>query len=124
MQSSSQSSLHWIQSAVSGYRSTIGNVVYHFDDLKTVLAKASPARSGDDLAGLSAASAEERVAAQIALSDIPLKTFLNELVVPYESDEVTRLIVDEHDAVAFAPVAHLTVGDFRDWLLSERATGE
>ncbi|MGD0133205.1 MAG: ethanolamine ammonia-lyase subunit EutB [Bryobacteraceae bacterium] len=109
---------------MSGNRTTIGNVVYHFEDLKTVLAKASPARSGDDLAGLSAASAEERVAAQIALSDIPLKTFLNELVVPYESDEVTRLIVDEHDAVAFAPVAHLTVGDFRDWLLTERATGE
>ena len=109
---------------MSGYRTTIGNVVYHFDDLKTVLAKASPARSGDDLAGISAASAEERVAAQIALSDIPLKAFLNEPVVPYESDEVTRLIVDEHDAAAFAPVAHLTVGDFRDWLLGERATGE
>jgi ethanolamine ammonia-lyase large subunit len=109
---------------VSGNRTTIGNVVYHFEDLKTVLAKASPARSGDDLAGLSAASAEERVAAQIALSDIPLKTILNEPVVPYESDEVTRLIVDEHDAAAFVPVAHLTVGDFRDWLLSERATGE
>ncbi len=109
---------------MSGYRTTIGNVVYHFDDLKAVLAKASPARSGDDLAGISAASAEERVAAQIALSDIPLKAFLNEPVVPYESDEVTRLIVDEHDAAAFAPVAHLTVGDFRDWLLGERATGE
>jgi ethanolamine ammonia-lyase large subunit len=109
---------------VSGYRCTIGNVVYHFDDLKTVLAKASPSRSGDDLAGLSAASAEERVAAQIALSDIPLKTFLSEPVVAYESDEVTRLIVDEHDAAAFAPVSHLTVGGFRDWLLSERATGE
>jgi ethanolamine ammonia-lyase large subunit len=106
------------------YRSTIGNVVYSFDDLKTLLAKASPSRSGDDLAGLSAASAEERVAAQIALSDIPLKTFLTELVVPYESDEVTRLIADQHDADAFAPVAHLTVGDFRDWLLSEQATGE
>jgi ethanolamine ammonia-lyase large subunit len=109
---------------VSGYRCTIGNVVYHFDDLKTVLAKASPARSGDDLAGISAASAEQRVAAQIALSDIPLKAFLSEPVVDYESDEVTRLIVDEHDAAAFAPVAHLTVGDFRDWLLSELATGE
>jgi ethanolamine ammonia-lyase large subunit len=106
------------------YRSTIGNVVYSFDDLKTLLAKASPSRSGDDLAGLSAASAEERVAAQIALSDIPLKTFLTEPVIPYESDEVTRLIAEQHDAVAFAPVAHLTVGDFRDWLLSEQATGE
>ncbi len=102
----------------------IGNVVYHFEDLRTVLAKASPARSGDDLAGLSAASAEERVAAQIALSEIPLKTFLAEPVVPYESDEVTRLIADQHDSEAFAPVAHLTVGDFRDWLLSEHSTRE
>ncbi len=109
---------------MSGYRSTIGNVVYHFEDLRALLAKASPARSGDDLAGLSAASAEERVAAQIALSEIPLKTFLAEPVVPYESDEVTRLIADQHDSEAFAPVAHLTVGDFRDWLLSEHATTE
>ena len=107
-----------------GYRSTIGNVVYRFDDIKTLLGKASPGRSGDDLAGLSAASAEERVAAQMALSDIPLKTFLNEPVVPYESDEVTRLIAGEHDPGAFAPVAHLTIGDFRDWLLSERVTGK
>jgi len=111
-------------SVMSGYSSTIGSVVYRFEDLRTVLAKASPGRSGDDLAGLSARSAEERVAAQIALSDIPLKAFLNGPVVPYESDEVTRLIVDQHDAAAFAPVAHLTVGDFRDWLLSEHATGE
>ena len=109
---------------MSGYRSTIGNVVYHFEDLRTVLAKASPGRSGDDLAGLSAASAEERVAAQMALADVPLKTFLSEPVIPYESDEVTRLIAHQHDGVAFAPVAHLTVGDFRDWLLSEQATGE
>jgi ethanolamine ammonia-lyase large subunit len=109
---------------VSGYRGTIGNVVYRFDDLKTLLAKASPARSGDHLAGLSARSAEERVAAQIALSDIPLKTFLAEQVIPCESDEVSRLLADEHDPTAFARVAHLTVGDFRDWLLSEQATGE
>jgi ethanolamine ammonia-lyase large subunit len=109
---------------VSGYASTIGNVVYHFDDLRTVLAKASPARSGDDLAGISASSAEERVAAQIALSDIPLKTFLAEPVIPYELDEVTRQTADRHNPSAFAPIAHLTVGDFRDWLLSEKATGE
>jgi ethanolamine ammonia-lyase large subunit len=108
---------------VSGYASTIGNVVYRFDDIKTLLAKASPGRSGDDLAGLSASSAEERVAAQMALSDIPLKTFLGDPVIPYESDEVTRLIADEHDPGAFAPVAHLTVGDFRDWLLNPQATG-
>jgi ethanolamine ammonia-lyase large subunit len=109
---------------VSGYRSTIGNVIYRFEDTKVVLAKASPARSGDDLAGLSAASAEERVAAQMALGDMPLRAFLAEPVIPYETDEVTRLISDEHDARAFAPVAHLTVGDFRDWLLSEQASGE
>jgi ethanolamine ammonia-lyase large subunit len=109
---------------VNGYSTTIGHLVYRFGDLKTLLAKASPARSGDDLAGLSAASAEERVAAQMALSELPLKTFLAEQVVPYESDEVTRLIADRHDAAAFASVAHLTVGEFRDWLLSERATGE
>jgi ethanolamine ammonia-lyase large subunit len=109
---------------VSGYATTVGNVVYRFDDLKTLLAKATPARSGDDLAGLSATSAEERVAAQMALSDLPLKTFLTEQVVPYESDEVTRLIVDGHDSGAFRPVAHFTVGDLRDWLLSEQVTGE
>jgi ethanolamine ammonia-lyase large subunit len=109
---------------VSGYRSTIGNVVYRFEDIKTVLAKASPARSGDDLAGLSARNAEERVAAQISLGDMPLKKFLTEPVIPYETDEVTRLIADQHDARAFAPVAHLTVGDFRDWLLGEQASGE
>jgi len=109
---------------MSGYSHTVGRSVYRFADLKTLLAKATPARSGDDLAGLSAASAEERVAAQMALADLPLSTFLAEHVVPYESDDVTRLIVDEHDREAFAPVAHLTVGDFRDWLLSEQATGE
>ncbi|HLH00217.1 MAG TPA: ethanolamine ammonia-lyase subunit EutB [Bryobacteraceae bacterium] len=95
-----------------------------FADLKTLLAKATPARSGDDLAGISASSARERVEAQMALSELPLRTFLNEPVIPYEADEVTRLILDEHNATAFAPVAHLTVGDFRDWLLSENATGE
>jgi ethanolamine ammonia-lyase large subunit len=110
--------------AVSGYQSTIGNVVYHFQDLRTVLAKSSPSRSGDDLAGLAAVSAEERVAAQMALGDIPLRSFLGEPVVPYETDEVTRLIADEHDPEAFGIIAHLTVGNFRDWLLSEHATGE
>jgi len=107
-----------------GYKSTIGSIVYRFEDLRAVLAKASPARSGDELAGIAAGSAEERVAAQLALGYIPLKTFLHECTVPYESDEVTRLIVDEHDPGAFAPVAHLTVGEFRDWLLSDQATGE
>jgi ethanolamine ammonia-lyase large subunit len=97
---------------------------YRFEDLKTLLAKATPPRSGDDLAGISASNAQERVAAQMALSELPLRAFLSELVVPYESDEVTRLIVDQHDQSAFAPVAHLTVGDFRDWLLSDHATGD
>ncbi|HTX39870.1 MAG TPA: ethanolamine ammonia-lyase subunit EutB [Bryobacteraceae bacterium] len=93
-------------------------------NLATLLAKASPARSGDCLAGIAAASAEERVRAQMALADVPLKAFLAEPVIPYESDEVTRWICDSHDAAAFAPVAHLTVGEFRDWLLSEQATTE
>ena len=91
-------------------------------NLRELLAKASPARSGDELAGLAAATAEERVRAQMKLADVPLKAFLAEPVIPYEEDEVTRLICDSHDAAAFAPVAHLTVGEFRDWLLSEQAT--
>ena len=109
---------------MSGYSHTLGGVVWRFDDLKTLLAKATPPRSGDDLAGTSAASAEERVAARMALADLPLATFLNEAVVAYETDEVTRLIMDRHDGAAFVPVAHLTVGEFRDWLLGEETTGE
>src|SRR3984957_7265902 len=97
---------------------------YAFPDLKGLMAKASPPRSGDRLAGVAAQSAAERVAAQMALADLPLATFLNEAVVPYEDDEVTRLIIDTHDAAAFAPVAHLTVGGFRDWLLGDGATAE
>jgi len=97
---------------------------YVFPDLKDLLAKASPPRSGDRLAGIAAKSAAERVAAQMALADLPLATFLDEAVVPYEDDEVTRLIIDTHDAAAFAPIAHLTVGGFRDWLLGDGATTE
>ncbi len=104
------------------YGATIGASRYGFADLKDLLAKASPSRSGDRLAGLTAESGEERVAAQFALADLPLTTFLNEAVVPYETDEVTRLIVDSHDRTAFAPVSHLTVGGLRDWLLSDAAT--
>ena len=104
------------------YVSTIGARRYTFADLKTLLAKATPLKSGDRLAGIAAESAEERVAAQFALADLPLTTFLTEAVIPYESDEVTRLIIDTHDAAAFAPIAHLTVGSFRDWLLSDDAT--
>ena len=104
------------------YNATIGTRRYAFRDLKTLLGKASPLRSGDQLAGLSAETGEERVAAQYALADLPLVTFLHEHVVPYETDEVTRLIIDTHDKAAFAPVAHLTVGSLRDWLLSDEAT--
>ncbi|HTS78192.1 MAG TPA: ethanolamine ammonia-lyase subunit EutB [Bryobacteraceae bacterium] len=93
-------------------------------DLKTLLAKASPARSGDELAGIAAESAEDRAQAQMELAEVPLRRFLNEPVIPYEDDEVTRLILDSHDAAAFAPVAHLTVGEFREWLLEEETTGE
>ena len=104
------------------YSATIGSSRYAFPDLKTLLAKASPLRSGDVLAGVAATSGEERVAAQYALADLPLATFLAEQVVPYESDEVTRLIVDSHDHAAFAVIAHLTVGGLRDWLLSDAST--
>jgi ethanolamine ammonia-lyase large subunit len=103
------------------YSATIGPPAT-LPDLKTLLAKASPLRSGDVLAGVAATSGEERVAAQYALADLPLATFLAEQVVPYESDEVTRLIVDSHDRAAFAPTAHLTVGGLRDWLLSDAST--
>ena len=103
------------------YSHTIGTRTYGFRDLKDLMAKATPARSGDYLAGVAAGSAEERVAAQMTLAALPLGIFLQEVVIPYESDEVTRLIIDSHDAKAFAPVRHMTVGDFRDWLLSDQA---
>ena len=93
-------------------------------ELKQLLAAASPRRSGDELAGIAAATAEERVRAQMRLADLPLRSILDQPLIPYETDEVTRLICDTHDAAAFAPVAHLTVGDFRDWLLSEEAAGD
>ena len=103
------------------YQHTIGQQTYRFSDLKCLLAKASPHRSGDVLAGVAAGSYQERVAAQMTLADVPLRTFLEEMIVPYESDEITRLIIDTHDAVAFAPVSHFTVGQLRDWLLSDEA---
>jgi ethanolamine ammonia-lyase large subunit len=105
------------------YARTLGAERHLFEDLRTVLACASPLRSGDQLAGIAASSHARRVAARYALADIPLERFLNEALVPYESDEVTRLIVDTHDAAAFRPVSHLTVGGFRDWLLSYPADG-
>ena len=100
------------------YAHTVGSRVYRFDGLKALLAKATPERTGDRLAGIAAGAAEERVAAQMALADLPLTAFLSEVVVDYEADEITRLIVDGHDAHAFAPVSHLTVGDLRNWLLA------
>src|SRR5258708_35041904 len=105
------------------YAQAAGSTRYVFDDLKTLMARASPHRSGDRLAGLAAGSGEERVAARMSLADLPLSAFLDEALVPYEDDEVTRLIHDSHDGEAFAPVRSLTVGSFRDWLLSDDATG-
>jgi ethanolamine ammonia-lyase large subunit len=103
------------------YAHGIGGTRYVFGDLATLLARATPARSGDALAGIAASSAAERVAAQRALADLPLTVFLNEAVLPYEADDVTRVIIDRHDQAAFAAVSHLTVGGFRDWLLGEAA---
>ncbi len=106
------------------YTQSLGGRTYHFADLKSLMAKATPERSGDQLAGIAAASAEERVAAQLCLADLPLRTFLEEPLIPYETDEVTRLILDTHDRAAFAPVSSLTVGAFREWLLAYATTGE
>lgn len=106
------------------YGAAVGRQGHVFADLKTLLAKASPMRSGDVLAGVAASSMAEMMAARIALADVPLKTFLNEALIPYEDDEVTRLIVDSHDAAAFAAVSSLTVGEFRDWLCSDKATAQ
>ncbi|SFR65079.1 ethanolamine ammonia-lyase subunit EutB [Maribacter stanieri] len=105
------------------YRFTLGHQNYLFDDLKTLMAKASPHRSGDVLAGIAAKNNVERIAAQYALSELPLKTFLKEAVVPYESDEVTRLIIDTHDAKSFERISHLTVGELRDFFLEDTTNG-
>ena len=105
----------------SAFRHTVGSQTYEFSDLKTLMARATPLRSGDLLAGVAAGNAQERVAAQMALAEVPLTRFLRDALVPYEDDEITRLIVDTHDVAAFAPLRHLTVGDFRNWLLSDAA---
>jgi len=105
------------------YRVDLAGTRNVFADLRHVLAAASPLRSGDSLAGIAADSAEQRVAARYVLADLPLSCFLDELVIPYESDEVSRLIVDAHDPAAFAPIAHLTVGGFREWLLDNATDG-
>lgn len=106
------------------YQINVAHHHYVFSDLKTLMAKATPERSGDQLAGIAAQDATERVAAQMCLADVPLKQFLNEALIDYDQDEVTRLIIDEHDALAFYPISHFTVGDFRDWLLSTDASTE
>jgi ethanolamine ammonia-lyase large subunit len=104
------------------YRHAIAAHSYAFEGLRDLLAKATPPRSGDRLAGLAAETAEQMIAARMALADLPLKQFLEETVVPYEDDDVTRVIIDSHDAPAFAAISSLTVGAFRDWLLSDAAT--
>jgi ethanolamine ammonia-lyase large subunit len=104
------------------YSQRVGTTTYTFPSLKVMLAKASPPRAGDRLAGIAAATAEENVAAKLALADVPLKAVLAEPLIPYEDDEVTRLILDGHDARAFDAIAHMTVGDFRDHLLSHDVT--
>ncbi|MGH8553935.1 MAG: ethanolamine ammonia-lyase subunit EutB, partial [Methylococcales bacterium] len=109
---------------MAGYHFTLGMERFQFRDLADLLARASPKRSGDHLAGIAAVSAEQRVAAQMALADLPLKRFLEEAVVPYEQDEVTRLILDGHDREAFAPLSSFTVGEFRDWLLCYESDAE
>lgn len=105
------------------YRHQVGAQTFTFRDLKDLMAKATPARSGDLLAGVAARTAQERVVAQMTLAELPLRTFLNEALIPYEEDEVTRLIMDTHSAEAFAPIAHLTVGDLRNWLLADDTDG-
>ena len=106
------------------YKLSLDGTTHSYPDLRTLLAKASPPRSGDEFAGLAAESAEARAIAQMTLADVPLAAFENDLLIPYETDDVTRLIVDTHDKAAFAVVAGLTVGEFRDWLLSDYVSGE
>jgi len=106
------------------FRHTVNSKTYRFKSLRELMAKASPHRSGDMLAGIGSLNYEERVIAQMTLADVPLKTFLNEMLVPYESDEITRLIIDSHNPQAFSLISNLTVGGFRDWLLSNEADTE
>jgi len=107
---------------MSVFSITLGHEVFNFKDLGQLMAKASPMRSGDALAGLAAATEKERVAAQLCLAEMPLKHFLNDVLVPYEIDEITRLIIDEHDQAVFFAISHLTVGDFRNYLLSDECS--
>ncbi len=107
---------------MNSYKYVLGNRTYTFKNLADLMAKATPKRSGDLLAGVSALSSQERVIAQMRLAEVPLKNFLTEALVPYEDDEITRLIIDGHDKEAFESISHLTVGDFRNWLLSDETT--
>lgn len=106
------------------YKINLGDISYTFRDLKDLMAKATPIRSGDELAGIAATSMEEHVAAQMRLAEVPLTQFLKEPLIDYDKDEITRLIIDTHDKEAFRPISHLTVGDFRNWLLSETCTSD
>jgi ethanolamine ammonia-lyase large subunit len=106
------------------YRHTVAGHTWQFADLKALMAKASPLRSGDVLAGLAADTAVERMAARLCLAEVPLRRFLDEALIPYETDEITRLIIDRHDPAAFAPIAHLDVAGLRDWLLAESTDTE
>ncbi len=116
--------MYYKRSEIVAFKQILANQHFVFEDLKTLLAKATPLRSGDCLAGIAATSMIERAAAQQALAELPLSHFLNELVVPYESDEVSRLIIDSHNKESFTPIAHLTVGDFRNYLLSYSVTNK
>ena len=106
------------------YKYILGQKTYTFKNLADLMAKATPKRSGDVLAGVAATSSQERVIAQMRLAEVPLKTFLEEHLISYEKDEITRLIIDDHDSEAFKIISHLTVGDFRDWILSDNTTPE
>lgn len=106
------------------YKTIIEQTVFRFDNLKMLLAKATPERSGDQLAGIAAEGPVERLAAQMALADLPLKAFLSEELISSEDDEVSRLIAQQHDPAAFSAVSSLTVGEFREWLLKPETTHE
>src|SRR6202044_3904468 len=103
------------------YATTLAGTRHTFPNLKTVLAAATPARSGDVLAGIGATSMEQRFASRYVIADLPLTTFLTDTVIPYETDETTRLIVDPHGAASFARISHMTVGGLREWLLTDEA---
>jgi len=104
------------------YKFIYKNQTYIFKDLKDLMAKATPKRSGDILAKVAASSEQERVIAQMKLSEIPLSEFLENQLIPYEKDEITRLIIDEHNKESFELIKNLSVGEFRNWLLSDEVT--